>query len=63
MAKVPQSYTTLVEGHKVTAQLNLKNINNAQYFSGTDNYFNSNARFNLYPAQPFTAVGSIKFQW
>jgi iron complex outermembrane receptor protein len=57
------SFTTLVEGHKVTAQLNLKNINNAQYFSGTDNYYNATARFNLFPAQPFTAVGSLRFQW
>ena len=35
------SYATLVEGHKLTAQLNLKNINNAQYFTGVDNFFNT----------------------
>ncbi|RNJ50444.1 TonB-dependent siderophore receptor [Methylocystis hirsuta] len=57
------SYATLVEGHKVTAQLNLKNINNAQYFTGVDNYFNASARFNALPAPPFTATGQIRVEF
>ena len=32
------SYATLVEGYKLTAQLNLKNINNAQYFTGVGRF-------------------------
>jgi iron complex outermembrane recepter protein len=58
------SYATLVEGHKVTAQLNLKNINNAQYCTGTDNFFNYNAPpLQLLAAPPFTAVGALRFEW
>jgi iron complex outermembrane receptor protein len=57
------SYTTLVEGHKLTAQINLHNINNAQYFTGIDNYYNANARFNLQPARPFTATGTIRMEF
>lgn len=57
------SYATLVEGHKLTAQLNLKNINNAQYFSGVDNFFNASRRFNALPAPPFTATGTIRVEF
>lgn len=57
------SYATLVEGHKLTAQLNLKNINNAQYFSGVDNFFNASPRFNALPAPPFTAIGTIRVEF
>lgn len=58
------SYTTLVEGHKVTAQLNLRNINNAQYFTGVDNQFNFNIPpFQLIPAKPFTATGTIRMEF
>jgi iron complex outermembrane receptor protein len=58
------SYTTLYEGHKITAQLNLQNINNAQYFTGVDNYFNYNVPpLPLFPAKPFTATGTVRFEW
>ncbi|BBU62183.1 ligand-gated channel [Methylosinus sp. C49] len=57
------SYTTLYEGHKLTAQLNLRNINNVRYFTGVDTYFNANSRFNLFAAPPFTAVGTLRIEW
>jgi iron complex outermembrane receptor protein len=58
------SYTTLFEGHKVTAQLNLRNITDARYFTGVDNYFNYNTPPTpLFPARPFTATGSLRFEW
>jgi iron complex outermembrane recepter protein len=57
------SYSTLYEGHKLTAQLNLNNITNARYFTGTDIYFNSPARTSAFPAPPFTVVGTLKFEW
>lgn len=57
------SYATLYEGHRLTAQLNLRNINNAQYFNGADIFFNNFTRLNLLPADPFTAVGTLRFEW
>ncbi|MCX7898546.1 MAG: TonB-dependent receptor, partial [Methylocystis sp.] len=57
------SYTTLFEGHKVSAQLNLNNITNTRYFTGTDNFFNVPARFSAFPAAPFNVVGTLRFQW
>lgn len=56
------SYTTLVEGHKVAAQLNLNNITNTRYFTGADNFFNVPARLSVFPAAPFTAIGTLKFE-
>jgi iron complex outermembrane receptor protein len=58
------SYATLVDGYKLTAQLNLKNINNAQYFTGVDDFFNYNVPpLNAIPANPFTATGQIRVEF
>ncbi|MGJ0454620.1 MAG: TonB-dependent siderophore receptor [Methylocystis sp.] len=58
------SYTTLFEGHKMTAQLNLHNINNAQYFTGADTFFNGNGPpQQLFAAKPFTATGTIRVEF
>ncbi len=57
------SYAALYEGHKLTAQLNLNNITNTRYFTGTDIYFSAPARLSAFPAQPFTVVGTLKFEW
>jgi iron complex outermembrane receptor protein len=57
------SYATMIEGHKLTAQLNLQNITNTQYFTGVDSFYNANPRFNLQPAKPFTATGTIRMEF
>jgi iron complex outermembrane receptor protein len=57
------SYSTEVDGHRMTAQLNLNNITNTRYFTGSDSLFNSSPRLSVFPAQPFTAVGTLKFEW
>jgi iron complex outermembrane recepter protein len=59
------SYTTLLEGHKITAQLNLHNMNNARYYEGADNFFQPGPvpPPPLLAAKPFTAVGTIRFEW
>jgi len=58
------SFTTLYERHKLTAQLNLQNINNVKYFTGVDNYYNTNfAPLLALPAKPFTVTGSVKIQF
>jgi iron complex outermembrane receptor protein len=58
------SYATLIEGHKLTAQLNLKNINNVRYYTGVDNFFNYyNPPLSALPAPPFTATGTIRMEF
>jgi iron complex outermembrane receptor protein len=57
------SYAALIDEHKLTAQVNIRNINNARYFSGADIYFNNFTRLNLFPAEPLTVVGTLKFEW
>lgn len=58
------SYSTLYEGHKVTAQLNLRNITNTRYYTGVDSYYNYyNPPLAALPAPPFTATGTLRFEW
>jgi iron complex outermembrane receptor protein len=58
------SYATMIEAHKLTAQLNLKNINNAQYYSGPDSFvYTQNAQQTAFPMAPFTATGTVRFEW
>lgn len=57
------SYTTTVGGKPLTAQLNLRNLTNVEYFNGADQFFNSGPRFGVYPAPPFTAIGTIRLEF
>jgi iron complex outermembrane receptor protein len=58
------SYSTLYEGHKVTAQLNLRNITDMRYYTGVDNFYNYyNPPLSALPAPPFTATGTLRFEW
>lgn len=58
------SYATLVDGHKLTAQLNLRNLNNVHYFEAVDDFFNYNVPpFLRTPAKPFTATGTLAVEW
>jgi iron complex outermembrane receptor protein len=58
------SYTALIEGHKLTAQLNLRNVNNVHYYEAVDNFFNFNIPPNLRtPAKPFTATGTLRVEF
>lgn len=58
------SYTTLYEGHKLTAQLNLDNITNTRYYTGNDIFFNNWApRMGVLPAPPFIAVGTLRVEF
>lgn len=57
------NYTAELYGHRVTAQLNLQNINNVRYFEAVDNTVNFFAPpFYRIPAQPFRAVGTLSFK-
>lgn len=58
------SYSTLYEGHKVTAQLNLRNLTNTRYYTGVDSFYNYyNPPLAALPAPPFTATGTLRFEW
>ncbi|HBR52029.1 MAG TPA: TonB-dependent siderophore receptor [Nitrospira sp.] len=57
------SYTMTVGGKLLTAQLNLRNLTNVQYFNGADTFYNAGPRFGLYPAPPFTAIGTIRLEF
>jgi iron complex outermembrane receptor protein len=58
------SYSTLYEGHKVTAQINLRNITNTRYYTGVDNFYNYyNPPLSALPAPPFTAIGTLRLEW
>jgi iron complex outermembrane receptor protein len=56
------AYTTELDGHKVTAQLNLNNITNTRYFNGGDIFFNVRPWLSAFPAPPFTAWGTLKLE-
>jgi iron complex outermembrane receptor protein len=58
------SYSTLYDGHKVTAQINLRNITNTRYYTGVDNFYNYyNPPLSALPAPPFTAIGTLRLEW
>jgi iron complex outermembrane receptor protein len=58
------SYTAELSGHRITAKLNLQNINNVRYFDAVDSYVNVfSPPYYRIPARPFQAVGTVGFQW
>lgn len=58
------SYSTLYEGHKVTAQLNLRNLTDTRYYTGVDSFYNYyNPPLAALAAPPFTATGTLRFEW
>ena len=58
------SYSAMIGSTRWTAQLNLRNLLNTQYFDGTDLFYNNlTPRVNLLPAQPFTAIGTIRMEF
>jgi iron complex outermembrane receptor protein len=57
------SYSAMVGGQRLTAQLNLRNLTNTKYFDGTDIFFNAPARFGVYAAQPLMAIGTIRMEF
>jgi iron complex outermembrane receptor protein len=58
------SYATELEGHRVKAQINLQNLNNARYFETVDNFVNYYAPpYYRIPAAPFRAIGTLSFNW
>lgn len=56
------SYSTLYDGHKITAQINVHNLANTRYFYGADEYNWNFPPFQIFPAKALTAVGSLRFE-
>lgn len=56
------AYKWQVMGRNVTAQINLRNLNNARYYESADNNF-STPRFSIYPGAPFTAIGAVRVEF
>jgi iron complex outermembrane recepter protein len=54
---VMSAYRTVIEGHSVKFQLNIKNLTDRRYFENSDGY-----QFSYY-GQPRTFLGSVNFQW
>jgi iron complex outermembrane receptor protein len=48
---------TVIDGHKVKLQFNIKNLTDRRYFEYSDGY-----QFAYY-GQPRTFMGSVNFQW
>ncbi len=57
------AYSGKMGVNRWTAQLNLRNILDKDYFDSTDSFYNSVARLNLIPAQPFTATATFRLEF
>ncbi|WP_400770569.1 TonB-dependent siderophore receptor [Methylosinus sporium] len=57
------AYRWNVGSTKVTAQLNIRNLTNTKYYESTDPESNVDPRYGIYPGAPFSAIGSIKFDF
>jgi iron complex outermembrane receptor protein len=57
------SYRWNIGAQKVTAQLNIRNLNNVRYFENADPDANVDPRLGIYPGAPLTAIGSIKVEF
>ncbi|MBY6240828.1 TonB-dependent siderophore receptor [Methylosinus sp. Sm6] len=57
------AYRFNVGAQKVTAQINIRNLNNVRYFENADPEANVDPRYGIYPGAPLTAIGSIKVEF
>lgn len=48
---------------RVTAQLNIKNLLDKEYFESTDTFANAHPRLSVAPGAPLTAIGSIRVEF
>lgn len=57
------AYSLNVGPSRVTAQLNIENLADKDYFEGTDVYFNSGGRLGIFPGAPLTVIGSLRVEF
>lgn len=48
---------------RVTAQMNIENLTDKEYFEGTDVFFNSGPRLGIFPGAPLTVIGSLRVEF
>ncbi|MGH9960315.1 MAG: TonB-dependent siderophore receptor, partial [Pyrinomonadaceae bacterium] len=56
-------YSFNVGASRLTAQLNIENLADKDYFEGTDVYFNSGGRLGIFPGAPLTVIGSLRLEF
>lgn len=57
------AYKWNIKKTRVTAQFNLKNLLDKQYYESTDPDNNVSPRLGVYPGAPLTAIGSIRVEY
>lgn len=57
------AYRRQVGPTQVTAQLNIRNITDKEYFESTDPFSNVNPRLSIFPGAPLTAIGTLRVEF
>lgn len=57
------AYQWKVRSTNITAQLNIRNLLDNEYYESSDPFFNVAPRLGVYPGAPLTAVGSIRVEF
>ncbi len=57
------AYRREVGPTRVTAQLNIRNITDKEYFESTVPFSNLNLRLSLSPGAPLTAIGTLRVEF
>ncbi len=57
------AYRRQVGPTRVTAQLNIRNITDKEYFESTDPFSNLNPRLGIFPGAPLTAIGTLRVEF
>ena len=57
------SYTQTIFESRVTAQINITNLLDKKYYTGSDQFFDVPARLGVYPGAPLTAIGLLRIEF
>lgn len=57
------AYSFKLGESKITTQINIQNLTDKRYFSGTDVFFNSDPRQGIYVGSPITATGTVRVEF
>lgn len=57
------AYRRQVGPTRMTAQLNIRNITDKEYFESTDPFLNIHPRLSIFPGAPLTAIGTLRVEF